>query len=188
MSGYSSWITFLYLRQGNKSDSAARIPMLMNELFFTGVGTASQTLAIITLYNLFDNKKNTYSLETLLSSGAEDADLSDAELSQCRTLIHGVSDQVRAIVILRGNIFAHSGKSDHATVFDKADLTIEDTEKLWEAAFQVLSIVAKPAPPSILDRTKIEEQVLRSNQEIMQLLQTRYDLRSTAKSASSGHQ
>lgn len=178
VSGYASWITYLHLRQMQIPNSPERIALLVNDLYFTGVGVASQTHAIIALFNLYDREKNdTHNLEHLISCCKKENILTEEMIRECEALKDSVASEVRANVILRGNLFAHSGKSDHAKVFDAANQTIEDAERMFHVAFKILGIIAEVLGTSIYSLAMIEEQVLRSSREIVELLKQSYQRR-----------
>ena len=172
---YSSWITYLYLRHVKEAKGSSQMVLLMNELYFTGIGIASQTHTTIGLHNLYDREKNnTHNLEHLLSCCKKEGILTEENLNKCQALMASVASGVKANSILRGNLFAHSGKSEHPKVFNKADFSLENCENMFQVAFEILQIVAEAQGFSIYKPEMIEEQVLGSNRQISQLLEQTY--------------
>ena len=151
------------------------MPLLLNELFFTAMGMSAQTQTIVQLYNLFNNQANTHGLNYLIELCRECACISSEDATLCKQKLADVAEIAKAVLILRNNIFAHAGRNiTPALAFDKADLQLEETEKLFGVAFEILGKVALCLGEAVYSQAMIESQVSRSLQDVLEHMREEY--------------
>lgn len=102
-----------------------------HSLFFQTIIYATLVTLVITLYRLFENRKDTINIPNFVNETYKLKLLSDSTKDIADRSVENISDAWKKICILRSNVFGHkSRKLNPDAAFIKAKITPDQLEKI----------------------------------------------------------
>ena len=115
-----------------------------HSLFFQTIIHANLVTLVITLYRLFENRKDTVNIPNFVNETYKLKLLSESTKNMADSSVENISNIWKKICILRSNVFGHKSKKlEPEAAFIKAEITPDQLKKIILDMQKLVNVIGK---------------------------------------------